>query len=420
MVRVARTVAVRSVKLSKKEFRVFVEVESMYRNMVEQLAMYAVGNGVKSFIRLKALRYREMRNLYPHLPSHYAYTACQDAFTRAKSFMKLKRHGLAEKECPDVRRVSIWLDDHLWRLDGYTSIRMATHGGWISVDLELHKQYWRYINKGWRLASEARIKLDKKNRRLIVYLMFYRDVREAKSRGYLPVDINENNVTVLIDSAAYLFETGVEKTVLGYHYRRKKIQENDRHGVNSRAKRMASRKLKERKKKQDVRWKLANIIVGVAYGKQYAVVLEDLGRKPANNMVERVKDKQLRHRIFQASFKGIQKAIEEKAREYGVPVVYVNPKNTSKLCPVHKTLIHYDNIKIGRCCMGNELWHRDVVACWNLLMRACLGNGSHAPSLGGLSLDGSPVPLGSTATHEPIGIPKSLWARWKSLLQVHF
>jgi hypothetical protein len=25
------------------------------------------------------------------------------------------------------------------------------------------------------------------------------------------------------------------------------------------------------------------------------------------------------------------------------------------------------------------------------------------------------MPLGSTATHDPTGVPKSLWARWKSL-----
>jgi hypothetical protein len=31
-----------------------------------------------------------------------------------------------------------------------------------------------------------------------------------------------------------------------------------------------------------------------------------------------------------------------------------------------------------------------------------------------LDLDGSPFPLGSTATHEPIEIPRSLWGRWKS------
>jgi hypothetical protein len=34
---------------------------------------------------------------------------------------------------------------------------------------------------------------------------------------------------------------------------------------------------------------------------------------------------------------------------------------------------------------------------------------------GFLSIDGSPMPLGSTATHEPIEIPRSLWGRWKSL-----
>jgi len=32
-----------------------------------------------------------------------------------------------------------------------------------------------------------------------------------------------------------------------------------------------------------------------------------------------------------------------------------------------------------------------------------------------LNVDGSLVPLGSTATHDPIGIPKSLWARWNPL-----
>jgi hypothetical protein len=30
------------------------------------------------------------------------------------------------------------------------------------------------------------------------------------------------------------------------------------------------------------------------------------------------------------------------------------------------------------------------------------------------SIDGGPVPLGSTATNEPIEIPRSLWRRWKS------
>ena len=97
MARVTRTVIVRSVTLPRKVFRVFVELEAMYRNMVEQLVLYAVRNNVKSFTRLKAMKYREMRSIYPHLPSHYVYTACQDAATRAKSFSRLKKLGLAER-----------------------------------------------------------------------------------------------------------------------------------------------------------------------------------------------------------------------------------------------------------------------------------------------------------------------------------
>jgi len=133
---VARTVVVKSAPLPRKVFKVFVELEGMYRNMVEQLVLFAVRSNITSFTRLKALKYRELRSLYPQLPSHYAYTACQDTSARAKSFLRLKKHGLTEREHPEVKSVSIWLDDHLWKLDGLTAIKIATHDGWIRVELE--------------------------------------------------------------------------------------------------------------------------------------------------------------------------------------------------------------------------------------------------------------------------------------------
>ena len=468
MVRAARTVIVKSVKLPRKVFRVFVELEGMYRNMLEQLTLYASRNIIKSFTSLKTQKYRELRSIYPHLPSHYAYTACQDVATRIKSFYRNKIRKLTEdivdelqeylgyniKELcegerkhlyrtaykiakqqieyemrdsvarPCVKRISIWLDDHLWKLNGLTSIRIATHKGWVAVEFGPHKQYWRYVNRGWRLASEVKIKLDKRNRQLIIYLTFVKEVEEYKPRGYLSVDVNENNVTMLVSGVAYLFETNIEKLVLGYYYRRKKIQEryNELYGVKSRVKRKVLKKLKERKKKQDIRWKIANIIVRVAYEKRYAIVLEELGERPANSMIKRIKDKQLRHRIFQASFKGIQKVIEEKAKEYGVPVIHMNPKNTSRLCPIHNAPINYNNgSRIGKCSKGGEIWHRDVVACWNLLLKALRGNGSNAPNpVGHTLLDVSPIPLGTKAAHDPITLPKGLWTRWKSLPQTRF
>ncbi|MFZ8824699.1 MAG: hypothetical protein ACO2O0_11235 [Desulfurococcales archaeon] len=44
-----------------------------------------------------------------------------------------------------------------------------------------------------------------------------------------------------------------------------------------------------------------------------------------------------------------------------------------------------------------------------------LYEGSAQKGLGVSSIDRSPVPLGSTATYEPIGISISPWGRWKSL-----
>jgi hypothetical protein len=44
-----------------------------------------------------------------------------------------------------------------------------------------------------------------------------------------------------------------------------------------------------------------------------------------------------------------------------------------------------------------------------------LDEGYAQRGFGASSLDGSPVPLSSTATNEPIEIPRSLWRRWRSL-----
>jgi len=62
-----------------------------------------------------------------------------------------------------------------------------------------------------------------------------------------------------------------------------------------------------------------------------------------------------------------------------------------------------------------DAWVRSVSHDFICIPRTHLGNGSSAPSPGWLNLDGSLIPFGSTATHEPTEMPKSLWARWKPL-----
>jgi len=93
----------------------------------------------------------------------------------------------------------------------------------------------------------------------------------------------------------------------------------------------------------------------MAREKQYAIIMEDLGKEPARSMLKHVKDPQLRHRIYQSSLKGIQKAIAFEAEENRVPTIYGNPKGTSSEYSIHKARIIYENRgRIGVCSKGGE------------------------------------------------------------------
>jgi transposase len=83
----------------------------------------------------------------------------------------------------------------------------------------------------------------------------------------------------------------------------------------------------------------------------------------------------------------MKRAIEGKAKEYGVPVIYVNPRNTSRVCPMHGAEITYSGRdRRSTRPEGGEMWHRDAAACYNLLSRGLGGDGGDALSRHGPSI----------------------------------
>ena len=227
------------------------------------------------------------------------------------------------------------------------------------------------------------------------YMVFKEDdPKPYEPKAFIPVDLNENSVSSLIKNKPVLLETNTKRITLGYEYRR--IEEG-----RSTKDREVGRKLREKDKKLDVRRKLAKLIVLEAYESRSAIILEDLSKRAPEHMVEDVKDKQLRSRIYRSAFSSMRRAIVEKAGEFGVPVILVDPSHTSTVCPVHGTKIIYqpdggNAPRVGVC--GGERWHRDVVALYNLRKRVG---------------DVSPVPFMSKESHDPPTV--SRWLRVKSL-----
>jgi putative transposase len=173
-----RTVVVPSVELTGRRLKAFKELVELYKQMLVELVDYGFERNVDSFTRLKRDKYRELRERFPRLPSHYIHVACQDASTRIKSFTKLRKRGLAKSERPEVNRIAIWLDDHLWKYAGYTTILVFTHEGWMPVELRPHKQFWKYSE--WALRTQPKLRLQEKE---VVGLPRLHEVRERKRGG---------------------------------------------------------------------------------------------------------------------------------------------------------------------------------------------------------------------------------------------
>nr|AAV87874.1 putative transposase [Sulfolobus sp. L00 11] len=396
-----RTIKLR-VRVDYITYSALKEVEGEYREVLEDAINYGLSNKTTSFTRIKAGVYKTEREKHKDLPSHYIYTACEDASERLDSFEKLKKRGRSYTEKPSVRKVTVHLDDHLWKFS-LDKISISTMQGRVFISPTFPKIFWRYYNTEWRIASEARFKLLKGNV-VEFFIVFKRDEpKPYEPKGFIPVDLNEDSVSVLVDGKPMLLETNTKRITLGYEYRRKAI--TTRRSAEDREVKRKLKRLRERDKKVVIRRKLAKLIVKEAFESMSAIVLEALPRRPPEHMIKDVKDSQLRLRIYRSAFSSMKNAIIEKAKEFRVPVVLVNPSYTSSTCPIHGAKIVYqpdggDAPRVGVCEKGKEKWHRDVVALYNLRKRAG---------------DVSPVPLGSKESHDPPTVKLGRWLRAKSL-----
>jgi len=151
--------------------------------------------------------------------------------------------------------------------------------------------------------------------------------------------------------------------------------------------------------------KIANIVSNTARNLNAVVVLENLPEQCPRNMIKDVRDSVLRHRVYQAGFRGMVKAIEEKCLERGIPVVKVDPRNTSSTYPFCNSKLMRGNASRRLKCLkcGAEMG-RDVVGIMNIERR-------YLTSKGLVPL--APMPYDPAL--EVAVLPMKEWARWKSL-----
>jgi putative transposase len=148
----------------------------------------------------------------------------------------------------------------------------------VYLDLEPSKEFYKLLARGFKPTSHAKIKLDRKNKRVLFHLSLEKEIEIYKpEKAVKPVDVNENSVATLYEAFAIILETDLAETTLGYSYRKKSIQR--RNGSSSRETRKAMEKLKEGKKKRDYRMKTANMIIREAMRMRGVIAIERISGK---------------------------------------------------------------------------------------------------------------------------------------------
>jgi predicted transcriptional regulator len=61
--------------------------------MLGDVPPQASRNIIENYYRLKNGRYRELRNIYPNIPSHYVHGVCQDAVERISSLRRKRNRA---------------------------------------------------------------------------------------------------------------------------------------------------------------------------------------------------------------------------------------------------------------------------------------------------------------------------------------
>lgn len=182
--------------------------------------------------------------------------------------------------------------------------------------------------------------------------------------GFLGVDLGVANIATDSDGTFYQ-----GKTVKGVRHRqrqlRSKLQAKQTRSAKRRLKRLSG---KERRFATDTNHVIAKRIVQTAKDTARGIALEDL-----THIRKRVTARRGQRAILHAwAFAQLRAFVEYKAKRMGVPVVLVDPRNTSRTCPVCGTVDKRNRPSQDTfsCTSCGTVGRADYIAALNIGRRA--------------------------------------------------
>jgi putative transposase len=264
---------------------------------------------------LRKLTYYPIRERFG-LSSQLAQQAIKKVADAYKLDRKVRRHfhslGAVTYDCRVFRLVGVSAVS-MTLLDGREKIALSTGG--------YHADRLRGAQVG-----EVDLVYQKEKRRFRLHLSLKRpDPPEIPTEGTLGVDLGIVNIATTSDGERF---AGGHLNGLRHRHRRlrKRLQAK---GTRSARRLLVKRRRRESRFARHVNHVISKRIVAAAQGTRRAVALEDL-----QGIRQRVTARRpQRATLHSWAFNQLGQFIAYKARAAGIPVAFVDPRNTSRTCP---------------------------------------------------------------------------------------
>jgi IS605 OrfB family transposase len=330
-----------------------------YREALNNAIRVVIENKYLSLGKAHKLLYSILKEKYG-LPSKIAIDCYREAIAIAKSWLRNPNRG----KIPRAKIPRIWLSyRYSYRVkDGYVELL----GGYRLRIIGWDRRYDNYPSGDAKLLlkdSKFILKISKRVPKPAKY----------SPRGVLAIDINEKHVVVGNSQIELRFETAVERA-LRYKRLAEELQKKysspkysawlRRRGIRERIRYFHR---KARSIVEDWVKKVSNRIVVLAKQHQYAVAREDL-----TDLVENLRKLPKEHRVklIILSYRRLEFWIDWQCEKNGAPIIVVEPRKTSTMCPRCNTKLIENSYRRMKCPTCGFEANRDTVAVLNIEMKA--------------------------------------------------
>jgi len=269
---------------------------------------------------------------------------------------------------PVIKRFSARLDHQDAKVDlSNRTVRIILRDKWYTLKIRHRDEYIeRFKGLKWK---EIHIKYY--NGKLYVSIVFEVRYMPHTPRGVVALDVNLRHIVSYDGSKARRYRTRFIDA-LGKRGRAEEIQRKH-HKMWRYSEKILNRirELHRRSRNIVIDWcrKFAKEIILKAKKRGYAIALEDLDRlrdsfNDKNNKVV--------WKLTMFAYRKLQEAITNKAIEYNVPIIFVDPRKTSSKCPRCKSKIKYIE-RLGVCRRCRFIADRDEIGAMNIWLKVLKG-----------------------------------------------